>query len=83
MHESVQEVFRLALLQLLGGQGVADVQNVSGGGLSILRAHNQVHLKSEQLQLVRPVKEKQVSKKLNTLNTADTYQQCSHMFAMQ
>lgn len=44
MHESVQEMLCLALLQLFGGQGVSAVQDVSGGGLAILRAHDEVHL---------------------------------------
>lgn len=44
IHKSVQEVLGLALLQLFGGHGVSAVQDVSGGGLAILRAHNQVHL---------------------------------------
>lgn len=44
MHESVQEVLCLALLQLFGGQGVSAVQNVCGGRFAILRAHDQVDL---------------------------------------
>lgn len=44
MHESVQDVLRLALLQFFGGQGVGAVQDVSGRGFAILRAHDQLNL---------------------------------------
>lgn len=44
MNKSAEQVLRFALLQLFGGHAVSAVQDISGGGLTILRVHYQVHL---------------------------------------
>lgn len=44
VHESVQEVLRLTLLQFLARHRVDTVQNVGGGRRAALRGHDQVHL---------------------------------------
>lgn len=50
VHQSVQKVLCLALLQFFGGQGVCSVQDVGGRSLAVLRAYDQIHSFPEQLQ---------------------------------
>lgn len=52
LHQSVQEVLRLTLLQFFGGQAVGPVEDVRGRGAAALRVNDQVHCSSEQLQLI-------------------------------
>lgn len=44
MHESVQQMLCLTLLQPFGRHGISTIQNVRGGGHASFRAHDQVHL---------------------------------------